>query len=313
MEAGYRVVVDLDLEKFFDRVHHQRLMATVGQYAKDPLLLTVLQRMLKAKVVLPDGVWIEVKEGVPQGGPLSPLLSNLVLNELDWELDRRGHLFVRYADDCNVYVSSERSGERVMASLRTFIERRLRLKVNEAKSAVANPSERHFVGFRLALNEKTKEVDILLSKRSVTQIQTKLKDLTPRNWGQSLSSCIRRTNTYMKGWMGFFGIVSARERWTFERLDGHLRRRLRAMQLRQWKTRLTTAKRLKQLGCRHKTAFRAVYEGRHGRWYLSHHRVIESRLNNSYLERQGLCSLTSEWERIHPRFVVVTDPKRPVR
>jgi group II intron reverse transcriptase/maturase len=149
LEEGYEWVVDLDVEKFFDQVHQQRLMARLAQRVSDKRLLELIGKMLKAKVVMPDGVVVSTEEGVPQGGPLSPLLSNIVLDELDGELERRGHRFVRYADDCNIYVRSERAGQRVMASVVSFIERRLRLKVNASKSAVARPEERHFVGFRL--------------------------------------------------------------------------------------------------------------------------------------------------------------------
>jgi len=156
LEDGYEWVVDLDLEKFFDLVCHQRLTAKLAQRVGDRRLLVLIGGMLKAKVVLPDGVVIASEQGVPQGGPLSPLLSNIVLDELDWELDRRGHRFVRYADDGNIYVRSERAGQRVMVSLTEFIERRLRLKVNEAKSAVARPEDRHFLGFRLRLDPQTR-------------------------------------------------------------------------------------------------------------------------------------------------------------
>ena len=163
---GYDWVVDLDLEKFFDRVHHQRLMARLETKVNDRRLLVLIHRMLKAKVVMPDGVVVSTEEGVPQGGPLSPLLSNIVLDELDCEFARRGYHFVRYADDANIYVRSERAGHRVMASVVRFIERRLRLKVNQAKSAVARPEERHFVGFSLRRNPEDGTVEVFLSKRA---------------------------------------------------------------------------------------------------------------------------------------------------
>lgn len=153
VKAGRRIVVDLDLAKFFDRVNHQRLLDRLRQRVKDPRVLNLVRLMLKAKVVMPDGVRVSTEEGVPQGGPLSPLLSNVVLDELDRELARRGLHFVRYADDCNIFVRSERAGHRVMASTRRFLERRLRLQVNEEKSAVARPEARHFLGFRLCVAE----------------------------------------------------------------------------------------------------------------------------------------------------------------
>jgi group II intron reverse transcriptase/maturase len=161
LKDGYEWVVDLDLEKFFDRVNHQRLMAHLGQKVFNQRLLKLIHQMLKANVVMPDGVVVSTAEGVPQGGPLSPLLSNIVLDELDRELEQRGHHFVRYADDCNIYVSSERAGQRVMASIVRFIERRLRLKVNADKSAVSRPEKRHFVGFRLRREPMDGSVEVL--------------------------------------------------------------------------------------------------------------------------------------------------------
>ena len=196
LDEGYEWVVDLDLEKFFDRVHHQRLMARLAQRVEDKRLLVLMGRMLRAKVVLPDGVVVSTEEGVPQGGPLSPLLSNIVLDELDSELEKRGHRFVRYADDCNVYVRSERAGQRVMASVVSFIERRLRLKVNANKSAVARPEERHFVGFRLWREPRDGEVEVLLSTRSKARIDERIRELIPKRWGRSLRACIEDLNRY---------------------------------------------------------------------------------------------------------------------
>ncbi len=219
VEEGYDWVVDLDLEKFFDRVCQDRLLSRLEPKVQDRRILQLIRRLLKAKVVLPDGVVIDTEEGVPQGGPLSPLLSNIVLDELDWELDRRGHHFVRSADDANIYVRSERSGQRVMAGLTRFIEKRLRLQVNAGKSAVARPEERHFLGFRLRRNPEDGSVDVLLLKRSKERIDQRVRELTPRNWGQSLRECIRRLNAYLQGWAGFFQIGSEAELRTLRALQ----------------------------------------------------------------------------------------------
>src|SRR5487761_593784 len=175
LEDSYEWVVDLDLEKFFDLVCHQRLTTKLAQRVSDRRLLVLIGRMLKAKVVLPDGVLIANEQGVQQGSPLSPLLSNIVLDELNQELDRRGHRFVRYAADANVYVSSERAGQRVMASLTGFIEGRLRLKVNRSKSALARPEERHFLGFRLRLDPQSATVEVLLSARTMRNAMERVR------------------------------------------------------------------------------------------------------------------------------------------
>lgn len=303
VDEGYEWVVDIDLEKFFDRVHHQRLMSKLAQRVDDKKLLVLIGHMLKAKVVLPDGVLTSNDEGVPQGGPLSPLLSNIVLDELDRELDRRGHRFVRYADDCNVYVRSERAGQRVMASLTRFIERRLRLQVNVQKSAVARPEERHFLGFRLRREPLDGRVEVLLSARSKERIDEKIRDLAPRNWGNSMDRCIARLNGYVVGWIGFFGICTDEAARTFQALDAHIRRRLRAIQLRHWKRKSTIAKKLVALGIRRGTAWRSVYGGRRSWWALSHIAVVDRALRNSHWDARGLQSIAVLWRRRREHIV----------
>jgi hypothetical protein len=270
-------------------------MARLAQRVDNQGLLMLIGRMLKARVVMPDGVVVSTEDGVPQGGPLSPLLSNIVLDELDQELEQRGHRFVRYADDCNIYVRSERAGQRVMASLVSFIKRRLRLRVNAAKSAVARPEERHFVGFRLRREPLDGEVEVLLSKRSKERVDTKIRELTPRNWGNSLRACILQLNVYLLGWIGFFGICTAGIEAMLRNLDAHIRRRLRAIQLAHWKTKRTIVRNLITLGIARRTAWHRVYEGRKSLWALSHSSAVDRGLRNAYFAERGLVSLVERW------------------
>ena len=307
LQDGHEWVVDLDLEKFFDLVCHQRLTAKLAERVGDRRLLVLISRMLKAKVVLPDGVVIESEQGVPQGGPLSPLLSNVVLDELDRELARRGHRFVRYADDANVYVRSERAGRRVMASLTRFIEGRLRLKVNQAKSAVARPEDRHFLGFRLRLDPQTGTVEVLLSERTKRNAMERIRQLTPRQWGGKLESCIIRINAWLRGWHGFFGIASASEQFTLRALDAHIRRRLRAIVLHHWKRKRTIARKLVALGVKPRSAWRQVYAGRRSLWALSHIHAVDHGLNNAYFRERGLIALVELHRKTH-QHIVAPDP-----
>ena len=297
IEEGYQLVVDLDLEKFFDRVHHQRLLSRLAERVEDKRLLALIGRMLKAEVVLPDGVKVSTEEGVPQGGPLSPLLSNIVLSELDWELARRGHRFVRYADDCNIYVGSERAGNRVMASVVKFIDRRLRLKVNEAKSAVARPETRHFLGYRLH-GKASGSAEVLLSERSVKRLKERIRELTPRSRGWSLEATILGINRYLVGWLGHFRVCTQGIKRVVHTADAHIRRRLRAIVLRHWKRKRTIARRLIRLGVQPWTAWRRVYEGRKSLWVLSVDYVAHRGLPNVYFTERGLVSLQGRFEAI---------------
>ena len=303
VEEGYEWVVDLDVEKFFDRVCHQRLMARVATRVQDRRLLVLLGAMLKAGVILPDGVRVSTEQGVPQGGPLSPLLSNIVLDELDQELSRRGLRFVRYADDCNIFVQSERAGQRVMGSVTAFLARRLRLTVNAAKSAVARPEERHFLGFRLRVHPESEAVEVLLSKRSRERVDAEIRERTPRTWGGTLERCIAGLNTYLRGWFGFFGICSGEER-TMRVLDAHIRRRLRAIQLTHWKNGPTIVRHLIARGVKRKAAWATVYEGDRRMWNLSHRSAVERVLNRDFFARKKLVSLAGLWGERMTRHVI---------
>jgi group II intron reverse transcriptase/maturase len=296
LRDGGTWVVDIDLEKFFDRVHHQRLLARLEKRVSDGRVLELIRRMLKARVVMPDGVVVRTDEGTPQGGPLSPLLSNIVLDELDRELEQRGLRFVRYADDCNIYVRSERAGRRVMQSVTRFIESRLRLSVNRDKSAVARPEQRHFLGFSLRWNVEDGKTEVFLSKRSRDRIDKKVRELTPRSWGQSLGACIQRINRYLIGWISFFRICTSND--AFERIDMHIRRRLRALLLKHWKRRSTIAKRLIRLGVDPSNAWPAVYQGKRSWWALSHSPYVDAALRNRFMRNAGLVSLKTKWREL---------------
>lgn len=305
LKEGYEYVVDLDIEKFFDQVNHDRLMAKLKTRIEDRRILKLIHLMLKAKTVMPDGVKVANEEGVPQGGPLSPLLANIVLHELDEELTRRGHKFVRYADDCNIYVHSERAGQRVFASISQFIEKRLRLKVNREKSAVAKPNGRHFLGFTLAWDKQTGEVEIGMSPRTKKRIAQRIVELTPRKWGRSLDDCILGLNQYLQGWINFFKICTPKELRLLNGYDAHIRRRLRAIKLKHWKRKRYIVRALISLGVSCKTAWRNVYRAKQSLWKLSHNPAVERGLRNAYFAERGLKSLAQMWRNCNPQYVTV--------
>src|SRR6516164_5184488 len=277
---GYRFVVDLDLAKFFDRVNHDRLMAAVAARVADRRVLRLIRGYLTAGV-LDGGLFEESREGTPQGGPLSPLLSNLVLDELDRELERRGHRFVRYADDCNIYVRSEKAGRRVMQSLTRFIEERLKLQINAEKSAVARPWHRSFLGFTVR-NET--EFRRCIANKAVVRFKHRVRELTGRHRGIALERMISELASYLRGWAGYFGFSQWHE---LQSLDGWIRRRLRCVAWVQWKTRGRRYRELRRLGVPGPAASEAVFSPK-GPWRMSFTNALHRAFTNARFKRLGL-------------------------
>ena len=277
---GYNYVVDIDLEKFFDRVNHDLLMARVAARVSDKRVLKLIRAFLNAGV-MEDGLVCPIDEGTPQGGPLSPLLSNLVLDDFDKELMRRGHRFCRYADDCNIYVRSRRSGERVMTSICRFLTARLRLKVNESKSAVAQPEERKFLGFSISNDGSERRI----APKALDRFKTRLRELTRRTYGASLPELIAQLAPYLIGWRGYFSFCQTPI--VLSKLDAWIRRRLRMYLWRQWKNGPNRFKELRQRGVPKFNA--AVAAGSPtGFWRMSGHPAIQQALRNHYFDSIGL-------------------------
>ncbi len=292
VEAGYRWVVDMDLEKFFDRVNHDVLMARVARRVKDKRILKLIRRFLKAGIMAEGGVQAQV-EGTPQGGPLSPLLSNILLDELDKELERRGHRFCRDADDCNIHVKSKAAGERVMASLERFLARRLKLRVNREKSAVARPWQRKFLGYSLTVHYQPR---LKVAAASVKRLKAKLRGILRRGRGCALPKVIAAVNEAAVGWVRYFGLAQVKA--VFEELDQWIRRKLRCMLWRQWKRPRTRAKKMIRLGLEEERAWRSAYNGR-GPWWNAGASHMNACVTTHRLHQQGLVSLLY----LHQRFV----------
>ncbi len=296
LEAGYRTIVDLDLAQFFDRVHHQRLLDRIGQRVADRRVIELVRLMLKAAVVMPDGTRIIVREGTPQGGPLSPLLSNIVLDELDQELARRGHRFVRYADDCNVFVGSARAGVRVMASIAKFLASRMRLQVNAEKSAVRHPSKVHFLGFRFLLRQDG-QIGVLLSAKTERRLVAIIREMTPPNWGRSITTCMDGLSRYLTGWMAYYRLCSPDAVKGLGVLDAHIRRRIRAIIVRQKKRPRFLLRHLLALGVSRSAAAGAAYCGR-GAWNRSNRPALTRAYPPSWFTGR-LISLKARWEQLN--------------
>ncbi len=282
--AGYGWVVDLDLEKFFDRVNHDKLLAQIAKRINDKHLLKLIRAFLRAGV-MEGGLVSPVDEGTPQGGPLSPLLSNIVLDELDRELERRGHRFVRYADDSNIYVRSQRAGERVMTSIKQFITRQLKLNVNEQKSAVARPWERKFLGFSFTWQREPKR---RIAPKAIARFKQRVRELTRRTRGVSVATMVEQLGRYLTGWRGYFGFCQTPS--VMQRLDRWLRRRLRSVVWKQWKRNPVRFAELRKRGMSRDLAAQTAGSA-HGPWRLSNSPALAMALPNAYFASLGLPSL----------------------
>lgn len=291
MAAGHRWVVDLDLENFFDRVNHDVLMARVARRVKDKRVLRLIGRYLRAGMT-EGGLASPRTEGTPQGGPLSPLLSNILLDELDKELERRGHRFVRYADDCNVYVRSKAAGERVMASLEKFLAKRLRLKVNREKSKVRRPWKCKLLGYSVTAHREPK---LRLAPESIKRLKEKLRPILRRGRGRNLASVIEELRPVLLGWVAYFRLVETQG--SFEELDAWIRRKLRCILWRQWKNPRTRFKKLRRYGLDTDRAATSAYNGR-GPWWNAGSSHMHAAVPTGLLSRLGLVSLLHAHRRL---------------
>lgn len=288
VKAGYRYVVDLDLEKFFDTVNHDVLMSRVARKVKDKTLLALIGRYLRAGVMV--GSNFEPTElGTPQGSPLSPLLSNILLDDLDKELEARGHRFARYMDDLVILVKSRRAGRRVMAKISHYLTQKLKLKVNREKSQVVKIEELEYLGFTF------RGIRIFISSQALKDFKDRLRGLTSRSWGVSMAERLRRLNLYLRGWMNYFGI--SQHYSPIEELDGWLRRRIRMCYWKQWRRPRTRITNLLKLGT---TKRQAIMTGisRKGYWRLSKTLATHTGMTNEWLEKQGLLSIRSLWMKV---------------
>ncbi len=282
IKKGYEWVVDIDLKSFFDTINHDRLMQRLSKGIGDKRLLRLIRRYLRAGL-MQDGLESQRISGTPQGGPLSPLLSNIVLDELDKELEKRGHNFCRYADDCNIYVRSEAAGNRVLRSITRYIEKKLKLKVNREKSGVRHCSQVKFLGYTIMPEGK-----IRIADKSIIRFKKRIKQITKRNRGMSFTSILEEVNVVMRGWVGYFRLADTWLPW--RELDGWIRRRLRCYRLKQCGRVYTVFKFLRSLGVNESKAWNAVIYGG-GWWHLSTKVTCRNAMNLSWFEGQGLYSL----------------------
>ena len=289
--AGRRVVVDMDLEKFFDRVNHDLLMQKLSTKIDDRRVLCLIRRYLEAGMMA-DGMVSQRTEGTPQGGPLSPLLSNILLTELDRELERRGHAFCRYADDCNIYVKSKEAGERVMASITRFLADRLKLTVNAAKSAVEQPWKRKFLGYSLTWHKAPK---LRIAPTSLKRQEDKIRGVLKGARGRSLTKVIAELNPILRGWAAYYKLTETKQ--ALEEMDGWIRRKLRCMLWRQWKRPYARAKNLMKAGLPEERACRSAFNQR-GPWWNSGASHMNQAFPKSFFDRLGLVSLLDTMRRL---------------
>jgi len=291
ISEGYRFVVDMDLEKFFDRVNHDILMSRVARKVKDKALLKLIRAYLQAGIMV-NGICLSAVEGTPQGGPLSPLLANILLDDLDKELEKRGHRFCRYADDSNIYVKTKRAGERVKESIQNYLEKVLKLKVNEQKSAVDRPWKRKFLGFSFT---SAKQVRIRLHPKSLLKLKEKIRFITNPVWSISMDERIRKLNQYLMGWIGYFALADAKK--ILRSIEEWLRRRLRLCLWSQWKRIRTRYRELRSLGLPHVQAIETA-NTRKGAWRTTRTPQIHKALGVAYWQKQGLKSLVQRYSVI---------------
>jgi group II intron reverse transcriptase/maturase len=287
---GRSWVVDLDLEKFFDRVNHDKLMTRVARRVQDSRALGLIRSYLEAGV-MKDGVCVRREDGTPQGGPLSPLLANIMLDDLDRFLEMRGHRFCRYADDCNVYVRSKRAGERVKAAMTGFLTAELSLRVNEAKSAVDRPSRRKFLGYSFHGRSKLR-----IASKSIERLKAKVRELTRRNRSMNLQTRLEVLSRYLRGWMTYFALTEAAS--VLRDLDKWIARRVRACVWKTWKRARTRIRKLRSFGLREDRVWMTAM-CRRGPWYIAGGSVLNAALSSAWLAEQGLIKLQDRWLQLN--------------
>lgn len=295
IEGGYGIVVDIDLEKFFDRINHDILMSRVARKVKDKKVLKLIRSYLNSGIMV-EGIRVRMEEGAPQGGPLSPLLANILLDDLDKELERRGLRFCRYADDCNIYVKTKRAGERVKQSITRYLEKKLRLKVNEGKSAVDRPWKRKFLGFSFY---KQKAIKVRIAPKSLKRLKDRIREITNPTWSISMNERIQRLNQYLTGWIGYYALADTPS--VLEGLEEWIRRRLRLCLWLQWKRVRTRIRELKALGLK-KSQAEEIANTRKGAWRTSKTPHLHKALGNAYWQSQGLMSLTQRYSQLRQNW-----------